>query len=133
MFDSEITGIGAEIEPDCHARPCKGKKGLEVSDFSPDLLQFVDCWTAAVVATEGGDGAVEEGDEGDHQVEEEGGGVLSHAHLQLDGLHVLLVLVSPGSELSLPETQTLLQQQSWNIKLLISSGSPSPEPGTRRE
>ena len=66
MFDSEITGIGAEIDPDCHARPCKGKEGLEVSDFSPDLLQFVDCWTAAVVAAEGGDGAVEEGDEGDH-------------------------------------------------------------------
>ena len=110
MFDSEITGIGAEIEPDCHARPCKGKKGLEVSDFSPDLLQFVDCWTAAVVAAERGDGAVEDGDEGDHQVEDQGGRVLGQRDLELDCLHIILGIVSSVSQLSLPETQTLLQQ-----------------------
>ena len=82
---------------------------------SPDLLQLIDGWTAAVVAAEGGDGAVEEGDQGDHQVEQEGGRVLGQRHLQLHGLHVLLVIVSPVSQLSLPETQTLLQQQLLNF------------------
>ena len=64
------------------------------------------------MAAEGGDGAVEDGDEGDHQVEDQGGRVLGQGDLQLDGLHVLLVVVSSVTQLSLPETQTLLQHQS---------------------
>ena len=85
------------------------------------------------MAAEGGDGAVEEGREGHHQVQGQGGRVLGQRYLQLDRLHILLVVISPVSQLSLPETQTFLQQ-SWNIKLV--SGSPqsalSPEPGTGR-
>ena len=103
---------------------CKGKAGWETgrwevqifvriiqSDFSPDLLQLIDSWAAAVVAAEGGDGAVEEGGQGDHQVEDQGGRVLGQGDLQLDGLHILLVVVSSVCQLSLPETQTLLQQE----------------------
>ena len=40
---------------------------------SPDLLQLIDGGTAAVVAAERGEGAVEEGDQGDHQVEQQRG------------------------------------------------------------
>ena len=99
--------------------------GWEVqSDFSPDLLQLIDGRTAAVVAAEGGDGAVEEGGEGHHQVEGQRGRVLGQRYLQLDRLHILLVVISPVSQLSLPETQTFLQQ-SWNIKLVSGSSVSS--------
>ena len=69
------------------------------------------------MAAEGGDGAVEEGREGHHQVEGQRGRVLGQRYLQLDRLHILLVVISPVSQLSLPETQTFLQQ-SWNITRL---------------
>ena len=63
------------------------------------------------MAAEGGDGAVEEGGQGDHQVEDQGGRVLGQGDLQLDRLHILLVVVSSVSQLSLPETQTFLNQE----------------------
>ena len=73
------------------------------------------------MAAEGGDGAVEDGDEGDHQVEEQGGRVLGQGDLQLDGLHILLIIVSSVCQLSLPETQTLLQQKSMNITTTLQN------------
>ena len=83
-----------------------------------DLLQLVDGRTAAIVAADGGDGAVDEGGQGDHHVEEDGGRLLGHGDLGQDLHHVFRVSVLPRHQLPLPQTQTLLQQSNTEFTAL---------------